>query len=33
MTLEPRSIAFRVDDVIVQNPPALPLYCEHSLVT
>src|SRR5919201_2163993 len=32
MTFEPTSIAFRLDDVIVQKEPAWPLYCEHSFV-
>src|SRR5215210_3804352 len=32
MTFEPTSIARRLDDVIVQNEPAWPLYCEHSFV-
>ena len=32
MTFEPTSIAFRLDDVIVQKEPAWPLYWEHSLV-
>src|SRR5919198_5029143 len=33
MTFEPASIVFRLDDVIVQNEPAAPVYCEHSFVT
>jgi len=32
-TLEPTSIAARLEDVIVQNVPFVPSYCEHSYVT
>jgi hypothetical protein len=33
MTFDPTGIAFTFDEVMVQNPPALPEYAEHSLVT
>jgi hypothetical protein len=33
MTFEPTSISLMFDDVIVQNPPARCVNCEHSLVT
>src|SRR5687767_4336845 len=33
MTLEPTSMASTFEDVIVQNWPARPAFCEHSFVT